>query len=253
LLMHARLIVTQIARAHDALEAMRGRSRKRLSIAVTAWVALTFLPGAVTRFRARMPNVQLEFFEGLLAIATPRLRDGSLDIYVGRPAPGVSATEFSYAPLFASSRAVVARKGNPRENCRSLADLLDADWLVALDPETEALAPCRMFAQHGLPVPRSLHYLHSLAVAVALIQHTDMVSLFPWPLVELCAAHDGLCAIPVREQLDESLVGIVTRNGQSDDAVSRCFIDCLIEAIRDEAWTRMPDTRRAMQSVDVLV
>lgn len=253
LLTHARLIVSQMARAHDALDAMRGDSHKRLSIAVTAWVALIFLPDAVTRFRARMPNVQLEFFEGLLAIATPRLRDGSLDIYVGRPTPGVSASEFSYRPLFSSSRAVVARKGNPRADCRSLVELLDADWLVALDPETEGLAPYRMFAQHGLPVPRSLHYLHSLAVAVALIQHTDMVSLFPWPLVELCASRDGLCAIPVREQLDESLVGVVTRNGQPDDAVSRCFVDCLIEVIRDDAWTRTPEIRRAMQSVELLV
>ncbi|MEC5404397.1 LysR substrate-binding domain-containing protein [Paraburkholderia sp. MPAMCS5] len=253
LLTHARLVAAQMTRAHQAMEAIRGQPRGRLSIAVTAWVALTFLPEAVARFRAKMPTIQLEVFEGLLAIANPRLRDGSLDIYVGSRAPGAMSCDFTYQPLFASSRAVVAGQDHPRAECRSLAELLDADWLVALDPETEGQASLQMFAQYGLPVPRSIHFLHSLTVAVALLKRTDMISIFPWPLVELCAARDGLCAIPLREELEDSTVGIVMRTGEPSDAASRCFIDCLIETIRDESWTRTLDIRRAMQSVEVLV
>ncbi|WP_321907850.1 LysR substrate-binding domain-containing protein [Paraburkholderia sp. J11-2] len=253
LLTHARLVASQVTRAHEAMDALRGNTRKRLSVAVTAWVALAFLPGAVARFRARMPQVQLELFEGLLAIANPRLRDGSLDVYVGRQTPGATSSEFTYRPLFASSRAVVARRDHPNAESRSLADLLHLDWLVALDPETEGHASYRMFAQHGLPVPRSIHYLHSLTVAVALLRGTDMVSIFPWPLVELCAERDGLRAVPVREQLDDSMVGIITRTGEPADAASRCFIDCLIETVRAEEWTQAPDIRRAMHSVEILI
>jgi len=253
LLAHARLVAAQMTRAHQAMDAMRGEPSGRLSVAVTAWVALTFLPEAVERFRARMPAIQLELFEGLLAIATPRLRDGSLDIYVGRQAPGATTCDFNYQPLFATSRAIVARRGHPRAESRSLADLLDDDWLVALDPETEGQASYQMFARYGLPVPRSIHFLHSLTVALALLKRTDMVSIFPWPLVELCAARDGLCAIPLREELDDSTVGIIMRTGEPTDAASRCFIDCLLETIRDESWDRSPDIRRAMQSVEVLV
>lgn len=253
LLVHARLIVTQMTRAHQAIDAMRGDPSGRLSIAVTAWVAMTFLPEVVARFRARMPDIQLEIFEGLLAIANPRLRDGSLDIYVGRQSPGVASAEFTYRPLFSSSRAVVARQDHPRADSRSLSELLDLDWLVALDPETEGQTPYKMFAQYGLPVPRNIHFLHSLTVAVSLLKRMDMVSIFPWPLVELCAAREGLCAIPVREQLDESTVGIITRAGQHSDAASSCFIDCLIETIRDESWARTPDILRATHSVEILV
>ncbi len=253
LLAHARLVAAQMTRANQAMDAMRGEPSGRLSIAVTAWVALTFLPEAVVRFRARMPAIQLELFEGLLAIATPRLRDGSLDIYVGRQVPGATTGDFNYHPLFATSRAVVARQGHPHAESRSLAQLLDDDWLVALDPETEGQASYQMFARYGLPVPRSIHFLHSLTVALALLKRTDMVSIFPWPLVELCAARDGLCAIPLREELEDSTVGIIMRTGEPADAASRCFIDCLIETIRDESWDRTSDIRRAMQSVEVLV
>jgi DNA-binding transcriptional LysR family regulator len=119
-----------------------------------------------------MPKIQLEVFEDLLAIANPRLRDGTLDIYVCRQVPGVTSFDFTYQPLFTSSHAVVARQNHPRAECRSLEELFDADWLVALDPETEAQASSQRFARHGLPMPRSVHFLHSLTVAVALLKRT---------------------------------------------------------------------------------
>lgn len=86
-----------------------------------------------------------------------------------------------------------------------------------------------------------------------MLKRTDMVSIFPWPLVELCATQDGLCAIPVREQLDDSTVGIITRTGQPADAASRCFIGCLLDTIGDPSWTRTPDIIRATHSVEILV
>ncbi|WP_250454637.1 LysR substrate-binding domain-containing protein [Caballeronia sp. ATUFL_M2_KS44] len=253
LLEHARLIVGQITRAHQAVDTMRGETRGRLSIAVTAWVAMTFLPDAVRRFRQIMPEVQLEFFEGLLAIANPRLRDGSLDIHIGRQTPGEIASDFAFKPLFLTTLAVVARQGHPHAESRALADLLVVDWLVAHDPQTEGIAPYDMFKRHGLPSPRSVHFLHSLTVAVSLLQRTDMVSIFPWPLVERCAPRESLCAIPVREQLDESLVGVVTRPGQPRSAAADCFVNCLLDTIRDPASTSTPEMRRVMNSVDVLI
>jgi len=40
-----------------------------------------------------------------------------------------------------------------------------------------------------------------------------MVSVFPWPLVEVSAAKEGLCAIPLREQLDDAMVSVISRSG----------------------------------------
>jgi LysR family transcriptional regulator, regulator of abg operon len=255
LLVHARLIARQMNRAYEALDGLRGDGRRRLSVAVTPWVALAFLPEAVSRFRQRMPGVQLDLFEGLPAIANPRLRDGSLDIYIGRKNPSVGNREFSCRPLFASSRAVVSRRDHPLAESHSLASLLDLDWLIPLDPDSESehQVPFPLFESNGLPVPRNIHYLHSLAVAIPLLQRTDMVSVFPWPLVELCAAAENLVPLPLREQLEESIVEIMMRAGEPPNAASLCFIDCLIESVRDEKWAQSANIRRAMLSVDVLL
>ena len=56
-----------------------------------------------------------------------------------------------------------------------------------------------VFTRYYVPVPRKIHLTHSLSIAIALLKKTDMVSVFPWPLVEVSAAKEGLCAIPLRE------------------------------------------------------
>jgi LysR family transcriptional regulator, regulator of abg operon len=214
---------------------------------------MTFLADTVTRFCERMPDVRLEFFEGLLSIANPRLRDGSLDFFIGRPEPGAFGVEFQYRPLFSSTCALVAREGHPRANCHSLADLSDLDWVLTWDPLSENALVDNMFTRYNVPVPRKIHLTHSVSIAIALLKKTDMVSVFPWPLVEVSAAKEGLCAIPLREQLDDAMVSVISRTGHPASAASECFIECMIETIREGCESSLPETRHVLQSVELLI
>jgi DNA-binding transcriptional LysR family regulator len=76
---------------------------------------MTFLPETVSRSCERMPDIRLEFFEGLLPIANPRLCDGSLDFFIGRSTPGASGVEFHHRPLSSSSCSRGARGPSARE------------------------------------------------------------------------------------------------------------------------------------------
>ncbi|MCG5076784.1 LysR substrate-binding domain-containing protein [Paraburkholderia tagetis] len=253
LLVHARLVIGQMTRAREAVDAMRGAAHGKLSIAITPWLAMTFLPETIRRFSLRMPDIRLELFEGLLKIANPRLRDGSLDFFIGRPMPGDLGVEFNYRPLFSSSCAVVVRQGHPLANCRSLGDLCGLDWLLTLDPSDDGRHAENMFERNHCSVPRRIHLAHSFAIAIALLQQSDMASVIPWPLAELCAAREGLCAVPVREQLEDAAVGLISRSGHPLSAVSECFIQCLVESVHDAQHSASPDTRNVLKSVDVLI
>ena len=229
LLVHARLMVGQLARAQEAMDTLRGVTHGKLTIAVTPWIAMTFLPDAVTRFCERMPNIRLEFFEGLLSNANPRLRDGSLDLFIGRPTPGASGTEFDCRLLFSSTCALVTRDRHPLANARSLADLVDLDWLLTWDPETDTPGSNSMFHRYNVATPRKIHVTHSLSIALSLLRKTDMVSVFPWPLVEVTAAREGLCAIPLREDVEDAMVGVIYRSGHPLSAASTCFLDLAVK------------------------
>ncbi|MGF6768501.1 LysR family transcriptional regulator of abg operon [Paraburkholderia sp. GAS199] len=253
LLVHARLMVGQLARAQEAMDTLRGVTHGKLTIAVTPWIAMTFLPDAVTRFCERMPNIRLEFFEGLLSNANPRLRDGSLDLFIGRPTPGASSTEFDCRLLFSSTCALVTRERHPLANARSLADLVDLDWLLTWDPETDTPGSNSMFHRYNVATPRKIHVTHSLSIALSLLRKTDMVSVFPWPLVEVTAAREGLCAIPLREDVEDAMVGVIFRSGHPLSAASTCFLNCMIETIREGVASTSSETQHVLRSVELLI
>jgi len=78
------------------------------------------------------------------------------------------------------------------------------------------------------------------------LKKTDMVSVFPWPLVEVSAAKEGLCAIPLREQLDDAMVSVISRSGHPASAAAECFIECMIETIREGCDSSLPEARHVL-------
>lgn len=253
LLVHARLVVHQMSRAQDELDARRGRGGGKLAIGVTPWLALSFLPDAVTLFRERMPGMQLEFYEGLLNIVMPRLRDGSLDFSLGKPGPASLHTEFTQTPIFATESAVVVRKDHPLSHAQSLNELQDCEWLLNWDPASKEMVADDVFLRHGLPMPKSVHLAHSFVVAMGLIMNTDMVSIFPWPLVETRFARDNLRALALHEEVDRTVVSVVARRGVPLSAAAECFLECLKEAIHAGEASTNPDRRRLYHTLELLI
>lgn len=253
LLVHARLIVHQMSRAQDELDARRGRGGGKLAIGVTPWLALSFLPDAVTLFRERMPGMQLEFYEGLLNIVMPRLRDGSLDFSLGKPGPASLHAEFTQTPIFATESAVVVRKGHPRSQAHTLKELQDCEWLLNWDPASKEMIADDAFRRHGLPLPQNVHLAHSFVVAMGLIMNTDMVSIFPWPLVETRIARENLRALALQEEVDRTVVSVVARRGVPLSAAAECFLACLKEAIHAGEGSANPERRRLYHTLELLI
>src|SRR6201996_14002 len=253
LVVHARLVLGQLQRAEAEIEALRGAAAGKLGIGVTPWIALTFLPATVQRFRARMPEVQLEFFEGLLAVVQPRLRDGSLDFSIGRPPPASPQSEFHNVPLFSTHSAVVARRGHPLAECRTLQELQDAEWVLNWAPASRESMADNLFRKRGMKVPHTIHLAHSFAIVFGLLAHTDMLSIFPWPLVEVLIAKENLWALPLRETVDETIVSITSRRGAPTSLAAACFLGCLREVIDEGARSADPEQRRLFHSIELLL
>lgn len=240
LLVQARLLVAQMQTAHQIVAGCKGEFTGRLSVAITPWIVMTLLPRVISLFQQRYPNVQLDLHEGLVSIAYPKLRDGSLDLFIGRLSTQGSSTEFHYQPLFSSEFTVVARQHHPLANSRSLDDLATAQWILPYTPE-------------GFPFPSQVHITYSLSIAMSLLRNTDMLSIFPWPLVEECVQREGLCALPLRESMGEVLVGMINRVGQPTGPIAGHFVTCLISVLREEMNQAASPWQRILHSVELLV
>ncbi|HSW04680.1 LysR substrate-binding domain-containing protein [Aquabacterium sp.] len=252
LLVHARLVVGQLARAQEEMDVLVGRQQAPLRIGIGAWIALTCLGDVVTLFQQRLPAVRLEFFEGILTVSIPKLRDGTLDFCIGRSCPASMQDDFAHVPLFRTSSAVIAREGHPLAGSRSLAELKHAQWLLNWTPADDPAQRDDVFSRYLREYAPTIHVAHSFVIAMSLIRHTDMLGLMAWPLVEAVAARERLCVLPLAETLNEATASLITRRGDPLSAAAQCFIDCFNTVVYRALSSADPARRRLFHSIDGL-
>ncbi|MGX6998372.1 LysR family transcriptional regulator [Caballeronia sp. KNU42] len=253
LLGHARLTVGQLARARQEMERLSGKRDGTLSIAAVSWVGLTLLGEVVGLFQTRMPEVKIEFFEGLATVSIPRLRDGTLDISIGRASPVTQTEEFTHVPLFRTGYAVVARAEHRLAACRSLHELKDAEWILNRDSSVDELAADNAFTEYCRMYEPRIHISHSSAIALGLVASTNMLTLMPWPLAELLVSKERLAVLPLVDSIAEAEVSLIYRRGAPLSNAAKYFVECLTSVIRASMTSEDPLKRRLFHSVECLL
>ena len=92
--------------------------------------------------------------EGLFPAVEPRLRDGRLDFYMGPQPVRVLSNSYRVELLFRNERLVVWRRNHPLRHARSIAELLDAEWIVTGLRERVEEEFEEQFTALGMRVPR---------------------------------------------------------------------------------------------------
>lgn len=230
--MRARLIVAEMQRARDDIEQAQGATTGAVAAAITPAAAVTILPDAFRAFRRRFPIARVSLIEGFPGVALPRLHDGTLDFAVAVVVPELLAAEFDHAELYASRSLIVVRRGHPLASATTLADLVDADWLMNPSPESSTQVLFNCFVAHGLPVPARVVECPSYGVAHSLIMGSDLIASMPEQLLEAEWARDHLAVLPIRETLPALSVQVITRRDSPLTPAASMLLDCLRDSAR---------------------
>ena len=254
LLGHARLIMAQLGRAEAELDSLRGLKQGRLVIGVTPLIALTFLSAAVGNFRTRFPEVQLEIYEGLMAVTLPQLRGGKMDFAIGPIISALPAQEFDCEELLLFEDVVIANRNHPQIDCRSLHDLQQQDWAINYTPASHDELMHNLFWQHGIrPEGKHIVCAHSLSLMIELIRNGGMLSFCPAPLLTTEPFRDWAQALPLRERFDPYRLGIVRRRDMPSNALAQGFIDCLLQEIRRRARSARAEDCQLFEHCTLLI
>jgi DNA-binding transcriptional LysR family regulator len=165
------------------------------------------LPMAMAMFRTQFPQVEVHVGEEVFPQVESALRESRFDFAVGpvpRPGPG---PDFQVTKLFSVELVVVVRHDHPRARARSIADLMDDEWIVAGPPKGPGAIIESLFQRNHLSVPACPVHLESIFSAVETIKRTDLVGLLPLPLAQ--AASPSVRMLPIRERLDSLNVNII--------------------------------------------
>lgn len=207
----ASVIVHEARRAEEELRQIDGSGDGTVVAGLSIMPHTGLLPRALTPFRRRYPKVRLQLIEGLFPALENRLRDGSVDFYLGASPHQPPARGLVLQKLFSNQRAVFCRKGHPLAAATSLQALMEAEWAttsVDYDASTEL---GRLFAQHGLPAPSiSLLAGSALSTMVALAE-TDLLAMLPVQWGDFAPFAVALQRIMVREVLPAPDIVLIRR------------------------------------------
>lgn len=254
LLQHARQMLSQLERAQLELTHLSDQAQGQLRLGISPWMGMTLLPEVVTLFRHRMPQVRLEIFEGLMAVALPKLRDGTMEFAVGLVSSLLPRPEFVSEPIFSYRMAVVARHDHPLRKASSIHQLLDQDWVVNYPDASHEGLMTELFWQHGAQIElQHIHRAHSPQLTLSLIEQTDMLSYFPEPMLTVPGYRERVARLDLAETFANDVIGIVTPRNAPLGAAAQCFVDCLLQVIRRRARSARPEDVELFDTLGLLI
>ncbi|THD82851.1 LysR family transcriptional regulator [Aliigemmobacter aestuarii] len=146
---HARLAIAALEAAADALHPGTGEARIRAGILPT--VAARLFPRVALRFRDLNPSATLTVETGPHPYLMRRLREGGIDLIIGRMPAAAEIGGLSFEHLYDDPILLVARRGHP----------------MAAQPPAEALSTCPVILPPADAVIRAAvdGYLAALGLA----------------------------------------------------------------------------------------
>lgn len=248
----ARVAHGELRRAQEEMARLGDGTERSVAFGIGPTAGRLIAADAITDFRQQYPSTQVRILEGFPVTLLPLVREETLDFAIGPRPEGNLDPLLSFRPLFRHDFIVVARKGHPMRGARSLAQLLDADWLGVL-PFSLPDGPIeRAFSSAGLPHPKMMVQCESHNIALALLAKTDMLGIISNRLLAAPAARD-LEPIVVAELLPSFTAGIFNRKDTALTRPAVAMAKALTLAARRLArcTSARSQERRARFNVDV--
>ena len=240
--LRASAIVNEVRRAKDEISQAGADEEGTLVAGLSIMPHLGLLPHTLPDFKRRYPRVKLKLIEGLFPDLEGRLRNGTLDFYLGAtprqpPAPGLLSKL-----LFENARAVVGRIGHPLAGAKSLKDLLAAEWATpSLDYNAEEDL-IGVFTNHGLAPPRVMLQAASALSLLVGLAHSDLLAFVPMQWADLPLTHNALQAIAIRERIPAPAIVMIRRPDLPLTPAAEFFCDLMLR--HASAPERPPRPRR---------
>ena len=177
-LVRANAAMEELRRGREEIEQVNDMAQGTVVTGLASAPLLQLVPRAYTAFRKEYPAVRMRFYEGVFASLEPRLRDGSLDFYLG-PRPERSSRAYQVDLFFRNERVVIGRKGHPLRNAGSLRKLVDAQWILTGLRERPEQEFEEQFKALGLASPTPIVQVDAMLSILTLVTTSDALVFLP--------------------------------------------------------------------------
>jgi LysR family transcriptional regulator, regulator of abg operon len=229
---YATLVTTELERAVDELNELRGRGRGVVRVGAGATMMQYLLPQAVRAFVEGDAAGSVTFQQGLRDNLIARLRRGEIDVVVGSVNPDQIDDDLRQELILNDQIAVVASAGHPLVDLEnvSLASLAPYRWVLPDKSEAENDRLAYAFREEGLSVPACVVRTSSSVFMASVLKDGDYLSYLPAALIDMDPDYAHLRTLKLSTTIwPRVTVGVTYRRRGVMLAPVRRFINRLAE------------------------
>lgn len=220
LLHSARRITAEIDSVEQALAQMKSATPSTLKIGVSLLSATVPVYAALSRFRARFPQTQLEIMEGMPRQIIDSLRSGEFDLCLAFIADSDSIAEFAFIPLARWPQRLMFSGTQP-----SPEKLARSQWLWNHTAESWLPFWQHLTGEENLAPPAQMTLCTSWTIYRQLALEPDTVSIWPEFLLQGSDAPKTLSPLP--QALPDITLGFIVRRDHVFNRATEHFIECV--------------------------
>lgn len=176
----ARTIQSEMRRARDEVEQLKGNFTGQVSMAISPGAAIALTGSFLPSFRKRYPRALLRLRETFFQPVERSIAAGEIDFFIGAYDHELSLTSLSVEKLSDNQRLIIGRRGHPLANAKTLAELTGAQWIrPSFANRPDEVAFDQMFERMGLPRPEMAMHTTSTLMTVLSIANSDLLTVVP--------------------------------------------------------------------------
>ncbi|CAB3806078.1 HTH-type transcriptional regulator GbpR [Paraburkholderia ultramafica] len=228
-------LLAEFRQMADELDRFRFGTAGHIVVGTLISASAHLLPMAITRLKARAPDVLVTVREGPTAQLFPSLATGELDIVVGRlpevELPLSDAFPLTHHALFEDSLLIVAGSRHVLGcgSAPSLHDLAAMPWIVPTVESPLRHVVERMFRHAGLALPTDLVESLSVLTNLGLLLEAPRIAVMPRVAATQFVQAGLLQVLDIPETESFGTVGFSVRSNKEMSPACEAFVECLRE------------------------
>lgn len=222
-LQFAEMSVGALQQGIDGVGQVSASGGQTLTVGALPSVAAWLLPVVVREMAEVAPDVVLRVSDGPHAYLVDRLRQGALDLVIGRLGAPETMQQLSFTQLYNEHVEFVVRPGHPILNDPRLERI--AEWPVVYPSPGSAILPLveRFLIANGMgDLPRKIETV-SGAFGRVHVRNSDAVWIISAGVVANELAEGRLVRLPIDTALTRGPVGLMARPDEDPSPPQRLF------------------------------
>jgi LysR family transcriptional regulator of abg operon len=225
LIARAKIIETELREARNDIDAIAGAGAGEIKVSMSPSVAMALAPQAIIEFKRAHPKVSFQLQEGVYPDSLHTVRNGEFDFAICLMPERPSDEGLSCELLLSDRLTPAVRIKHPMTRSRkTLADLVDADWVIYRRGRSGRDVFEQTFLAEGLKPPSSTIECSSFACALALVERSDYITLVPRQFFADRTAYWGAIPLDMDSPMPAWNIAVFYRSEHELSPVCRAFL-----------------------------